>query len=73
MDIETLRKQVEFQKAGNEAGFPMTEKQAEWLKNAEMLLDSLSALREIVWQSNTEDECNEIASRVLIKHNISFK
>ena len=71
--IEILSRQIAFQKAGIEAGFEPTKAQLEWLENATILLDSLRALREIVWQSNSEDECNEIASKVLIDHNIDFK
>ena len=73
MNIELLKKQIAFQKAGMDAGFPITEKQKEWLDQAQLLLDSLNALREIVWQSSVEDECNEIASSVLLKHSIPFK
>jgi len=37
-DIETLQKQVAFMEAGNQAGFPMTDKQRIWLENTKEVL-----------------------------------
>ena len=72
-DIEVLKKQIAFQKAGIESGFDPTPLQALWLEGAEKILAMSTTLREIVWQSNSEDECNEIASECMMKLNIPFK